>query len=114
MLDSHRLAPHPELTLILWGAGGAGARGKMRQKQKHMEQDEGLADLGTKAAQQAQGEGSGQEAASLPLTLPIPLAGPRHPSGHFPNSSEDKKQGWGGREVVISTETFEGREGKAS
>lgn len=52
---------------------------------------EGLANLGTKAAWQAQGESGGQEAASLLMTLPVPLAGPRHPSGHFPTSSEGRK-----------------------
>lgn len=58
----------------------------MRQKWKYTQQDgEGLANLGTKAAQQAQ-ERVGQEATSLLLTLPVPLAGPRHPSGHFPTS----------------------------
>lgn len=63
------------------------------------------------------GKGWGQEAAGLPLALPDPLAGPRHPSGHFPTSSEgrkeegealakEKKQGRG---EVITTEAFGGK-----
>lgn len=40
--------------------------------------------------------GEGQEAASLLLTLSVPLAGPRHPSGHFLTSPEGRK-GEGGR-----------------
>lgn len=68
----------------------------MRQRRKHAEQDgKGLGSLGTKAAQQARGKGWGPEAAGLPLTLPVPLAGPRHPSGHFPTSSEGRKEGGG-------------------
>lgn len=63
MLDSHRLAPYPELTFHFFGGGsGAGAGGEMRQRQKHVEQNrKGLASLGTKAAQQAQGKGGGRK-----------------------------------------------------
>lgn len=65
MLDSHRLAPYPELTFHFFGGGngaGAGAGGEMGQRQKHTEQNgKGLASLGTKAAQQARGKGGGRK-----------------------------------------------------
>lgn len=38
----------------------------------------------------------GAGSSRLPLALPVPLAGPRHPSGHFPTSSEGGKQGGDG------------------
>lgn len=65
MLDSHRLAPYPELTFQFFGGGvgvGQGQEGEMRQKGEHTELDgKGSANLGTKAAQQAQGKGGGRK-----------------------------------------------------
>lgn len=66
-VDSHRLAPYPELTFqFLGGWGGAGRgggqEGEMRPRGKHTELDgKGSANLGTKAAQQAQGKGGGRK-----------------------------------------------------
>lgn len=68
----------------------------MRQRWKHVEQNgKGLASLGTKAAQQAQGKGWGRKQPVSLCSLPVPLAGPRHPSGHFLTSSEGRKEGGG-------------------
>lgn len=92
MLDSHRLAPHPELTLDSLGRWW-GRRGD-RQGWKHTGRDRTGRDWLTLAQKQhgrPRERVEGQEAASLLLTLPVPLAGPRHPSGHFPTSSEGRK-----------------------
>lgn len=86
----------------------------MRQKRKHTQQDgEGLANLGTKAAQQALervGAGSHQP----PSDPPCPLGRPQTSKWSLPNLFEGRK-GEGaaltkekeqGPEVFITTETF--------
>lgn len=106
MLDWHRLAPYPELTFRFFGEVVGQRQGEGEAAvETHRTGREGLADLGTKAAQQARGKGGGQEAAGLPLTLPVPLAGPRHPSGHFPTSSEGRK----GVGAALAKEKEQGR-----
>lgn len=121
MLDSHRLAPYPELTFHFFGGGsgaGAGAGGEMRQRQKHVEQNgKGLGSLGTKAAQQAQGKGGGRK---QPVSLCPSLSPWRGPDIQVVTSqplqragrregaalAKEKKQGRG---EVITTETFGGK-----
>lgn len=76
----------------------------MRQRGKHTGQDrEGLANLAQKQHGRPRDRVGGQEAASLPMTLSVPLAGPRHPSGHFPTSPEGRK-GREGPEQGVSSE----------
>lgn len=95
--------PYPELTFQFFGE-------VVGHGQKHTEQDQNRTgrDLGTKAAQQAWGKGGGQEALSLPVTLPVPLAGPRHPSGHFPTRKEGGK-GSKGEGAALTEEKGQGR-----
>lgn len=84
MLDSHRLAPHPELTLDSLGRWW-GRRGD-RQGWKHTGQDrEGLANLGTKAAWQAQGEGGGAGSSQPPADPSCPLGRAQTSKWSLPN-----------------------------
>lgn len=118
MLDSHRLAPYPELTSHFFGGGsGAGAGGEMRQRRKHVEQNgKGLASLGTKAAQQAQGQGGGRK---QPVSLCPSLSPWRGPDIQVVTSQPLQRAGrregaalakekTQGRGEVITTETFGG------
>lgn len=64
MLDSHKLAPYPELTFQFFGEVWGRGMAVMRGRRKHTEQDgKGLANLnlGTKAAQWAWGKGGGRK-----------------------------------------------------
>lgn len=100
MLDSRRLAPYPELTSHFFGGGsgagaGAGAGGEMRQRRKHVAQNrKGLASLGTKAAQRAQGR-VGAGSSRSPSVPPCPLGGAQTSKWSLPTLFREQEGGRG-------------------